>query len=64
MSLRMCFAAAGIILAGLILVPTAGADPYPNCTAAKKDNACNIPSSSDKYQPKLDRDGDGIGCEC
>lgn len=38
--------------------------PYPNCTAAKQNGDCDIPSSSDKYQSKLDRDGDGIGCEC
>lgn len=38
--------------------------PYKNCTEARNNNDCNIPSSSDKYQSKLDRDGDGIGCEC
>lgn len=38
--------------------------PYPNCTAAKQNGDCDIPSSSDKYQSKLDRDGDGLGCEC
>lgn len=38
--------------------------PYPNCTIAKQNGDCNIPSSSDKYQSKLDRDQDGLGCEC
>ncbi|MCW1957571.1 MAG: excalibur calcium-binding domain-containing protein [Mycobacterium sp.] len=38
--------------------------PYPNCTVAKQNGDCDIPSSSDKYQAKLDRDGDGLGCEC
>ena len=38
--------------------------PYKNCTEAKQNGDCDIPSSSDKYQSKLDRDGDGIGCEC
>lgn len=42
-------------------VPTA---PYPNCTVAKQNGDCDIPSSSDKYQSKLDRDQDGLGCEC
>jgi hypothetical protein len=42
----------------------AQAAPYKNCTQAKQNNDCNIPSGSDKYQSKLDRDGDGIGCEC
>lgn len=40
------------------------AAPYSNCTQAKQNGDCDIPSSSDKYQSKLDRDGDGIGCEC
>ena len=38
--------------------------PYSNCTEAKQNGDCDIPSSSDKYQSKLDRDGDGLGCEC
>ena len=38
--------------------------PYQNCTQARQNGDCDIPSSSDKYQSKLDRDGDGIGCEC
>ena len=42
----------------------AQAAPYNNCTQAKQNGDCDIPSSSDKYQSKLDRDGDGLGCEC
>lgn len=42
----------------------AQAAPYANCTQAKNNDDCDIPSSSDKYQSKLDRDGDGLGCEC
>lgn len=38
--------------------------PYPNCTVAKQNGDCDIPSNSDKYQSKLDRDQDGLGCEC
>jgi hypothetical protein len=37
--------------------------PYANCTEARANGDSDIPSSSDKYQSKLDRDGDGIGCE-
>ena len=37
--------------------------PYKNCTEARQNGDCNIPSTSDKYQSKLDADGDGIGCE-
>jgi hypothetical protein len=42
----------------------AQAAPYKNCTQARDNGDCDIPSSSDKYQSKLDRDGDGLGCEC
>ena len=42
-------------------VPSA---PYQNCTEAKQNGDCDIPSTSDKYQSKLDRDNDGLGCEC
>lgn len=55
---------AGLFVMGMVFAPVVQADPYPNCTVAKQDGACNIPASSDKYQPKLDRDQDGIGCEC
>ena len=64
MLVRVFFAAAGIAMAGSVFAPVAAAAPYKNCTEAKADGACNIPSSSDKYQSKLDRDGDGLGCEC
>jgi hypothetical protein len=38
--------------------------PYKNCTQAKNNGDCDIPSSSDLYGPWLDRDQDGLGCEC
>jgi hypothetical protein len=47
------------------VMPVAHAEaPYRNCTEARNNGDCDIPSSSDKYQTKLDRDRDGIGCEC
>jgi hypothetical protein len=55
------FAAAIVILG---VAAPAHAAPYPNCTVAKQNGDCDIPSSSDKYQSKLDRDQDGLGCEC
>jgi len=64
MFVRSLTAAAVVGLAGIVLAPVAAAAPYPNCTAAREDGACNIPSSSEYYQAKLDRDQDGIGCEC
>jgi len=54
--------AAGVTIVGV--APPAHAAPYRNCTEAKNDGACDIPATSDKYQSKLDRDGDGLGCEC
>jgi hypothetical protein len=56
----------GFVVLSIALAPVASASPppYKNCTQAKLDGACNIPSTSDYYQSKLDRDGDGIGCEC
>ena len=42
----------------------AQAAPFKNCTQAKAAGYCDIPESSDKYGPWLDRDGDGLGCEC
>jgi hypothetical protein len=59
------FLLAGMVGAGVLLAPCAHAEaPYRNCTEAKANGDCDIPSSSDKYQSKLDRDGDGLGCEC
>lgn len=59
--------AAGIAVllmgAGIVTAPLAAAAPYKNCTQARQNGDTNIPSSSDKYGPWLDRDGDGIGCE-
>ena len=60
-------ALAGVAIAAPMVLASATpaqAAPYKNCTQARQNNDCNIPSSSDKYQSKLDRDGDGLGCEC
>lgn len=47
------------------LVPVAHAEaPYRNCSEARANGDCDIPATSDKYQSKLDRDRDGVGCEC
>jgi len=42
----------------------ANAAPYANCSEAKAHGDCNIPSDSPYYQANLDRDQDGLGCEC
>jgi hypothetical protein len=62
--IRIVLAAAA--LAGVILFapPAVAQAPYKNCSEAKANGDCNIPQDSPYYQAKLDRDGDGIGCEC
>jgi hypothetical protein len=57
------------IATGVLLAPAAHAQtqqqtPYKNCTAAKQDGRCDIPSTDPAYGSWLDRDGDGLGCEC
>jgi hypothetical protein len=37
--------------------------PFENCTAAANVGVYNIPLGTAGYQPALDRDNDGIGCE-
>ena len=47
------------------LAPIASAaGPYNNCSQAKADGVCNITQDSPYYLAKLDRDGDGVACEC
>lgn len=59
------------IISALTLGPFASAitapvpkSPYDNCTEAKQNGDCDIPQSSDNYDESLDRDGDGLACEC
>jgi hypothetical protein len=63
----ICKLAVTALLVGALAVgvaPAAIADaPYKNCTQARQNGDSDIPSSSDKYGPWLDRDGDGVGCE-
>ncbi|WP_181032488.1 MULTISPECIES: excalibur calcium-binding domain-containing protein [unclassified Arthrobacter] len=37
--------------------------PYPDCPTAELDGVYNIQAGDYRYQPGLDREGDGIGCE-
>ena len=45
------------------LAPPAGAISYANCTAVRAAGAAPIHRGDPGYASKLDRDGDGIGCE-
>lgn len=64
MAIRGLLVAVGIVVAAVGVAPLASADvPYKNCTQARQNGDTDIPSSSDKYGPWLDRDGDGVGCE-
>ncbi|WP_235848168.1 excalibur calcium-binding domain-containing protein [Mycolicibacterium holsaticum] len=61
---RMAFAAALLVTGiGVVTAPISSAAPYKNCSEARANGDTNIPSSSDKYGPHLDRDRDGVGCE-
>ncbi|MDM2419347.1 excalibur calcium-binding domain-containing protein [Mycobacteroides abscessus] len=56
--------AAGFSFMTMPLVTVAQADPpYKNCTEAHKDGVYNIKKGDPGYEPRLDRDGDGIACE-
>jgi hypothetical protein len=58
----MGFLTAAAVIA---LAPVANASgQYANCSQAKADGVCNITQDSSDYASKLDRDGDGIACEC
>jgi hypothetical protein len=37
--------------------------PFPNCAAARAAGAAPVRRGDPGYAPRLDRDGDGIGCE-
>jgi hypothetical protein len=68
MTLRVASAAmalaAGILGSAAATSPVALADPpYKNCSQAHADGRYNIPRGDPAYQPKLDRDDDGIACE-
>lgn len=43
--------------------PGPGSVYYPNCAAARAAGAAPIYAGQPGYQPKLDRDGDGVACE-
>ena len=59
------FLAPAMVAMVLGLAATANAEgPYANCGQAKADGVCNITTDSPWYSAKLDRDGDGYGCEC
>lgn len=63
---RVFIAAVFVCLAAAIgAAPIASAaGPYNNCSQAKADGVCNITPDSPWYLAKLDRDGDGLACEC
>ncbi|MGN6334567.1 excalibur calcium-binding domain-containing protein [Mycobacterium sp.] len=63
-ALVVAAAATGIIAGATVTAPMATASgPYRNCTEAHKDGRYSIPKGDPDYQPKLDRDNDGLACE-
>lgn len=58
-------ALAGLAVAIGLASPIANAQqPFTNCSQAKASGYCDIPSNSPYYGPWLDRDQDGLACEC
>lgn len=57
--------ATGALALGGAAVAVADPPPggYKNCKAAAADGAYDIPRGDPGYQPGLDRDDDGVGCE-
>ena len=56
---------AGTIGLAIFGAPAAMAESskYGSCKEAAQDGRYNIPKDDPDYDPKLDRDGDGIACE-
>ena len=48
---------------GIVEAPTAGSASYANCDAVRAAGAAPIHSGDPGFQPKFDRDNDGVGCE-
>ncbi|GAA2657240.1 LAETG motif-containing sortase-dependent surface protein [Streptomyces vastus] len=40
-----------------------GDHPFKNCTEAYANGHSNIPATDEHYAKRLDRDGDGLGCD-
>lgn len=55
--------AAAFGFTALAASPAAAAPPYANCDAANAEGAFNIKVGEPGYEPRLDRDGDGVACE-
>lgn len=65
-SLRLLAAAAAVAAPFLLVTPAGAHDgnhPFKNCTEAKGHAYSNIPKGDEHYAPRLDRDGDGYGCD-
>ena len=42
---------------------SSSSSPFPNCAAARAAGAAPVKRGDAGYAPRLDRDGDGVGCE-
>jgi hypothetical protein len=49
--------------AGVVEAPAAGSASYANCDAVRAAGAAPIHPGDPGFQPKFDRDNDGVGCE-
>lgn len=65
-SVRSLVLAVALATPLLLVSPAAAHDgnhPFRNCTDARNNGYSNIPEGDRHYAPKLDRDGDGWGCD-
>ncbi|PTW90490.1 excalibur calcium-binding domain-containing protein [Microbacteriaceae bacterium MWH-Ta3] len=53
----------GTVDSGGTYVYPAGAQPWASCAAARAAGAAPVLRGTPGYAPRLDRDGDGVGCE-
>lgn len=56
-------AAAKTPVSGKMMLLDSGSQPFANCAAARAAGAAPVRLGDPGYSPRLDRDGDGIGCE-
>lgn len=66
MKIKTIAASAALTIASALMIttPAAATDgPFKNCTEAREAGHSNIPQGSEYYASKLDRDGDGYGCD-
>lgn len=60
---RHCHGGGSATAAAQRLAEPRGSGPFANCAAARAAGAAPVRRGDPGYSPRLDRDGDGVGCE-